>query len=70
MASGDAGGNLLGQQLPDSRILKGGILLRIGDKAEFQQGSGPLVVMQHIVAGELHPAAVGSVAGGDLAQDV
>ena len=67
---GDSCGDLFGQQLSDPWILKGGVLLGIGDESEFQKGCGALVVMQHIVAGELHPAAVGSVAGGDLAQDV
>lgn len=58
MDLGDADGDLLGDPLAYGRILKGGILLTVGDEADLQKRRRAFVVMEHVVARELHSATV------------
>lgn len=59
----------LGNALTHGGVLKRGILLSIGDKAQFKERRRALVVMEDIVAREFHPAAVRTVATRDFAKD-
>ena len=58
MDLGDTHSDLLGDPLSYGRILQGGVLFGIGDETDLQKRCRAFVMVENVIAGELHSPAV------------